>query len=253
MSDINTALRQKILELFHYRALPYLINSVEHDSSAVDDLISKLIRVQSSIYALDEVLESEWEIIASSLKGKWDDIIESLIAANVDPVQVHDYCKHIFKYQKHELQQREGKSLLRLSMEYFYFYKSCDVKLLRRIILDHYPRLRSLYPESDWRWFDLVTEINDDVTDVFDDIGTNNGNRFLLQIRDIGIEDTYDAYKNFLEEIGDAFRSRIDQRKVHSLIIDLTFKELSQTLNLLEDRKNNIALSGLPQELPGHS
>ena len=55
----------------------------------------------------------------------------------------------------------------RLEMEYFYFYKSCDVKLLRRLIYE--TRLKgskSFGSLSDWRYFDLVTEVNDDVADI---------------------------------------------------------------------------------------
>jgi len=231
----------KIQELIEYRRLSELLDIVENDDSIKTQVINELSDLQKAIYHLDHILESEWEIIDSSLEGKWDAIYNALRVLGIEDDKLYDYCKHIYKYQKHELEQRKGKSLLRLSMEYFYFYKSCDVKLLRRIIIDKYPELRSIFPPSDWRWFDLVTEVNDDIEDIFEDINTNNGNRFLLSIDQIGIDETYKNFKKFLDYIKNTFDRKIRIKSIHPVIIELTFNELKKTSQLLEQRYQEIS------------
>ncbi|NNF36502.1 MAG: hypothetical protein HKN68_20540 [Saprospiraceae bacterium] len=231
----------KIQELIEYRRLPELLDIVENDDSIKTQFINELSDLQKAIYHLDHILESEWEIIDSSLEGKWDAIYNALRVLGIEDDKLYDYCKHIYKYQKHELEQRKGKSLLRLSMEYFYFYKSCDVKLLRRIIFDRYSVLRSTFPPSDWRWFDLVTEVNDDIEDLYEDIDTNNGNRFLLSIEQLGKEQAYLIYKEFLRCIKQAFDRKIKNKSIHPTIIELTFNELKKTSQLLEQRYREIS------------
>lgn len=245
MSLIEVRLRNKIIELIEYRRLPELIDLVEKSTVKKRQLIDELCEIQEAIYHLDHVLESEWNIINSSLEGKWDAIYDALMKSGVKHHKLDEYCTHIYKYQKHELEQRQGKSLLRLSMEYFYFYKSCDVKLLRRIIFDRYPELRSIYPPSDWRWFDLITEVNDDIEDLYEDIDTNNGNRFLLSINQKGQEQAYKIYKDFLRCIKEAFDRKIQNKSIHPTIIELTFNELKKTTKLLEQRYQEISTEAL--------
>ena len=243
-------LRMKILELFEYRALPEIIDMVEKDVQKKNQLLNHLISIQESIYHLDHVLESEWDIIHSTLDYKWKDIFQSMKDAGVDGSKLHQYCSHIFKYQKHELEQRQGKSLLRLSLEYFYYYKSCDVKLLRRLIYDNYRSLRSLMALSDWRWFDLVTEVNDDIDDVYEDLNTNNGNRFLLSIREYGIDKAYDIYLDFLKNIVITFRKKQAEKSIHPLITELTLNELKKTVDLLNRRRIEIHQRPLLRSVP---
>jgi hypothetical protein len=238
----DNQLVDKIKQLMHYRKLPDIIDLVEQTGKNKRELLSHLIEIQKAIYHLDHVLESEWNIIHSSLDIKWKSIYRALESAGVES-SVHDeYCRHIYKYQKHELEQREGKSLLRLSMEYFYFYKSCDVKLLRRIIMDRYPELRTMFPIADWRWFDLVTEVNDDVEDVFEDMGTNNGNRFLLSVQKFGLEEAYQLFTKFLSEIKVSFDRKIKNKTIHPLITELTFNELNKTSELLNLRYDQLSV-----------
>ena len=81
MSGTKDNLRNKIIELMEYRQLPELIDLVESSTINKTQLIKELCDIQEAIYHLDHVLESEWEIIESSLKGKWEAIYNTLLKA----------------------------------------------------------------------------------------------------------------------------------------------------------------------------
>jgi len=211
---VNQAFRDKIIELFEYRKLPTLISYGGHLWD--EQYYEMLIQLQYDIYLLDEVLESHWEVDMDIIADKWVDIHDDLRALSVPEHMIDKYCNHIYKYQRHELDLRRGKLPTRLSMEYFYFYKSCDVKLLRRLIYDHNPQLSRLIPTADWRLFDLVTEINDDVVDLQEDVTTINGNRFLISYLQYGKETTVGTFYSYLDDL----QLRNDQREPSPSVLD---------------------------------
>lgn len=207
-------LREKILELFEYRQLPDLIKygGQEWDK----DYYEKLIKLQYHIYRLDHELETHWKVDMKIVEHRWQAIYQALSDLGIAHEDHDAYCRHIYKYQKHELDIRKMKLPTRLSMEYFYFYKSCDVKLLRKIIYKNNAKLSRTIKESQWRLFDLVTEINDDVADLQEDISTINGNRFLISLKQFGEKTTADVFGAFLDELTDRNAS-----------VDLSFEALN--------------------------
>lgn len=193
-------LRTKIIELFEYRRLPELMK-IGNGGVLDEQFLEQLIALQASIYHLDNTLETVWEVQMPDVKKHWEVIHSDLHRLGVHNSAYDRYSRQIYKYQKHELDLRLMKLPGRLSMEYFYFYKSCDVKLLRKLIYDRYPILVKQHRLSDWRVFDLITEVNDDVEDVFEDLHTINGNRFLLSILTSGIDRTGKEFHNFLSSL----------------------------------------------------
>lgn len=227
--------REKIIDLFEYRELPKIIALGNH-GTLDERLYENLIKLQYHIYLLDSILENNWLVPSSKIKEAWTAIHADLIEIGIDRNSIDEYCRHIYKYQKHELELREYKLPERLTMEYFYFYKSCDVKLLRRIIYDKYPKLKRENKLSDWRVFDLITEINDDVEDVYEDLYTINGNRFLLGILKNGVTKTHNCYLEFLTSL----KPRILNR---STTIDImTRRAYDATVELLNDTIKTIDL-----------
>jgi len=197
---MDKELRSKIIALFEYRELPKLI---EIGSGTLDkDYYELLIQLQADIYYLDHELETNWHVSTSAIEDRWAAIYQSLTALGVPRDKHDEYCRHIYKYQRHELELRQRRFPMRLSMEYFYFYKSCDVKLLRKLIYDKYPVLQREVKLSDWRVFDLITEVNDDVEDLYEDLDTINGNRFLLSLLQQGPTATAAIYQDYLQELG---------------------------------------------------
>jgi len=129
---------------------------------------------QVSIYWLDDYLENNWEIKKSELSKFWKAIHKDMTDCGIPKSKLAEYSKHIMKYQSHELNLREAKMPTDGSIEYYYYYKSCDVRLMRQIIYDLSEDLDSKSTLADWRYFDLVTEVNDDVEDMFEDLETIN-------------------------------------------------------------------------------
>lgn len=223
-------LREKIIELFEYRQLPALISFGGKDWD--QDFYEKLIDLQFHIYKLDHELETNWQVDLSVIEDRWEKIYLALDALNI-PRNAHDnFCRHIYKYQKHELDIRTLKLPTRLSMEYFYFYKSCDVKLLRKIIYNNNSELSKAIKESQWRLFDLVTEINDDIEDLQEDVSTINGNRFLISLKQLGKSRTYQIFTDFLKEIED--RNQMITLSIGDIDLkDWTKTQVTETLKLL--------------------
>ncbi len=196
---MEVELRKKIIELFEYRELPKLISY--RNTKWDDQFYEDLTYLQYQIYMLDHELETNWNVDMDIINDRWESIYKSLDVLGVDRVEQDNYCRHIYKYQQHELDIRKGKLPTRLSMEYFYFYKSCDVKLLRKIIYNRNPFLSKVIKESEWRIFDLVTEVNDDVVDLQEDISTINGNRFLISMLQYGKQHTIDVFLKYLDDL----------------------------------------------------
>lgn len=207
------ALLSKISALMDYRLLPLLLETVEPCRSVREDLLQGLTALQVAIYDLDHYLETTWVLDADQLDHWWSYIYTALDRLDVPAALHRDYVRHILKYQKHEVQLRDGLLPTRFDMQYFYFYKSCDVKLLRRIIYSRYPRLSTMYSLADWRAFDLVTEVDDDVEDVYEDQTTINGNRFLITIWESGFDVAKQQFLGFLEEIEGMVEERFGASK----------------------------------------
>lgn len=228
---MDKELRNKIIELFEYRELPKLIAYGGGDWD--DQFYEDLIQLQYDIYMLDYELETNWDVDMSIVDARWKEIHKDLGVLRVSASDYDKYSSHIYKYQKHEIGIREGKLPTRLSMEYFYFYKSCDVKLLRKLIYDGNPQLAKVIKTSEWRIFDLVTEINDDVVDLQEDLTTINGNRFLISLLQLGKEKTVKIFNDFLDEMDVRNRS-LDVMSIEGVeFVDWTDTQIRVTKELV--------------------
>ncbi|MBK8700309.1 MAG: hypothetical protein IPN29_12575 [Saprospiraceae bacterium] len=199
--NMESILLKKIEDLFEYRAFPELYRYSNAEAGVIHHLHQDLMALQKRIYHLDAYLETNWTLDPNELKRLWDEIYTGLIRFKIEEKEFAPYCRQIFKYQKHEVDLRYHKLPTRLDMEYFYFYKSCDVKLLRRILQEQLPSLKPLFSLADWRYFDLITEINDDVCDLEEDMHTINGNRVLISLNEIGKEATLEIFGQFIADI----------------------------------------------------
>ncbi|MFT4535596.1 MAG: hypothetical protein ACJA1A_002859 [Saprospiraceae bacterium] len=228
---MDRELRNKIIALFEYRELPKLI---AYGGGTWDiQFYENLIQLQYDIYMLDFELETNWEVDMSIIDTRWKAIHKDLGVLGVSTSDYDRYSGHIYKYQKHELRIRDGKFPTRLSMEYFYFYKSCDVKLLRKLIYDKNPELAKVIKTSEWRTFDLVTEINDDVVDLQEDLTTINGNRFLISLIQFGKERTVQIFNDFLDEM-DVRNRQLDVKSIEGVeFLDWTDTQIRETKELV--------------------
>jgi predicted AlkP superfamily pyrophosphatase or phosphodiesterase len=233
---VDPALDKKIDELFNYRLFPELYAVIGHDKHPSVKLFNDHLKaLQAAIYYLDEYLESTWLLNKDVLYQKWEEIYVALIPFGIPKAKYDDYCKQIYRYERHETALRQNKLPSSYEMEYYYFFKSCDVKLMRKLIFESYPVLKQLFNLSDWRLFDLVTEINDDVQDIFEDLDTINGNRFLISAAVKGKGQVGKEFHTFLNQIEVRNQKINSNSKIWSnKIREITFANISQTKQLID-------------------
>lgn len=189
-------MRSKILELFEYRHLVQLIDM--SDINDKDEFLEQLISLQTEIYELDSLLELKWELGESDFDLHWTILSNRLSKFGIDESLHQDYLTNIKTYLKHELMMRRGVSPTDIDIEEYYYYKSCDVQLVRRLILDASPKLRMSTSANDWRFFDYITEINDDVIDLVEDHDSINGNGVAFYLKKFGFSETARILKGFI-------------------------------------------------------
>jgi hypothetical protein len=235
---MHDALRDKIEQLFEYRAFHELYRMSGASTSDLKKFHEQLVELQARIYDLDAYLESVWILQEKQLDGYWKKIYLTLEKLGITPDKHRDYTSQIHQYQKHEADLRDNLLPTRLSMEYFYFYKSCDVKLQRRLLLEHFPVLKQLFTLADWRFFDLVTEVNDDATDLEEDLSTINGNRLLISFYTKGLTETKQNFEDFLKATQQKSKVRFDNRNVstfHKNIHYRTVEQINATLAIIQN------------------
>lgn len=240
------ALKQKITSLFEYRLFDALLNKVEESDKDKSIFWDQLIDLQTAIYHLDAHLEAHWQTNDDVLAQHWKQI-EYFLHKIDAKAQDQTYLNHIKKYEKHELELRYGKLPTRLSMEYFYFYKSCDVKLLRRLIYEKYGLQHSFGSLADWRYYDLVTEVNDDVEDVFEDLSFINGNRFLISLLYIQKQKVEKMFITFLEEIRKKAGEKVSSNRVdfQQIIYTKTCERIEETKEMMASQLDKIRIEDL--------
>ena len=231
-------LEEKILKLFQYRRFPLLYELAQISDFDKVSLQELLVQLQTSIYKLDHHLETNWNIDLDVISKCWEEIYQDLKKFGITSSQFNLYTSHIKKYQKHELELRKGMLPTRFKLEFFYFYKSCDVKLLRRLIYELTAGLNSMATLPDWRFFDLITEINDDVEDVFEDMETINANAFLISYFLNGKGDTKRKFEKFMDYIAAQSEKRFkkDASFLQKEIHQDTLNAIAQTKSLMNEQ-----------------
>ena len=182
----DTALRKKIDELFEYRKITELLRLGLLDKNK--KFVSHLIDIQTQIYMLDAYLESNWELDKEKLATYWSAIQTSLESLGYEKDQHDKLLSEIRQYEKIERRCRKDKWPTDVPFKEFYTTKSCDVRLMRHLIYEAAPSLKDTWKESVWTYYDLVTEVNDDIHDMEEDVTTYNGNRFLISILRKGLK-----------------------------------------------------------------
>jgi len=192
-------MEKKIDELFEYRKLPQLLAKGHYSKDG--SLYKGLVQLQIAIYHLDLYLEANWNTKKSDLNRYWKEIYQCMKNLGYNKKRGEAYLKDIQRYQKHELQLRTKKD----------------------------------YSLSDWRIFDLITEIDDDVEDVFEDLNNINGNYFMLMLMEKDKQEVSKYFAAYLKELGKRARKRfVSKDKSTKEIKSMTLKELKSSQELLE-------------------
>jgi hypothetical protein len=193
---VKKLMRNKILELFDYRRFSELISLIKVENS--EELLEKLIQLQTDIYHLDQLLESKWEIATEEFDVHWETIGRTLLTLGIPAQQHENYLANIKTYLRHEMWLREGVNPTDLDLEEYYYYKSCDVQLIRRILLENGTVNGDNQSNEDWRYFDYITEVNDDVADIVEDHDSINGNGVVFYIEKYELEEASKILTGFV-------------------------------------------------------
>jgi len=241
---------KKIRTLFKYRKLPYLLSYL--DKKDARRLKSDLITLQVAIYELDHYLETNWKLSNNKLKSYWKGIYRALGNIGIDLNVAFEMTNHIRRYQRHEEQLRDGMMPTLINKEFYYYYKSCDVRLMREIIYKINPSITKDCTLEDWRYFDIITEINDDIEDVFEDQKTINGNMFLIQVIEDGLGITIKDFERFISEIltKENARHLASDSNSSKKLNKATIKEANQTLRLLHANAKKLERKSIRRQMP---
>ncbi len=233
---IGKIAKAKIDDLFSYRLLLWLLGHSK--ISEQDAFLRKLKALQTKIYLLDHYLETTWDLDEKMLTAFWEAIYEDLEAFDLSRAEAVNMCKQIEKYQSHERSMRDKKSPTRFSIRHFYYYKSCDVKLMRSLIYLADPSLQRIVRRTDWTDFDLITEVNDDIADLQEDLEIYNANRFMFQLKETGKTNTGEVFQSFLNEIEAANHKRFEGSKSENAqhISQSTALAIKETSSLLRQQ-----------------
>jgi hypothetical protein len=98
----------------------------------------------------------------------------------------------------------------------------------------------------------MITEINDDIADLEEDIKTYNGNRFLISILRKGAEKTRHDYEQYLRNITEKARVYFEN-KMHTgknkQLAAWTESRSKETIRLLHAQLNSKAMDQLSEAL----
>ena len=111
------------------------------------------------------------------------------------------------------------------------------MRLIRHLIYEAHPELNDVWPEKAWTYYDRITEINDDIADVTEDLQTYNGNRFLISILRKGEKKTAEQYRSYLDKVtskAKAYFKKNGRVGENMQLLDWTLSRSVETLQLLD-------------------
>jgi len=242
------SLEKKIDDLFELRRIPDLLSLGAVSKREQKLVLIRLKRLQQVIYELDHYLETHWIINVKELQKHWQSIYDALKGLHVKIPLLEPQINHIRKYQEHELNLRSHKLPSSLDMRYFYYFKSCDVRLMRSILYHKLPTLKKYSSLSDWDQYDLVTEVHDDIEDLYEDLYAINANRFMIHLHIDGLEHTRSVYSTFLEDVESESQQVNKTSSIQDKIVSWTKESVADCRELL-DRQLSVYISS-PKTTP---
>lgn len=198
----------KILDLFHHRRIEWLFtrSAMAGDSG----FYRQLMDLQARIYDLDDYLESTWNLMPSKLTEFWAEIEHAPAFKNLPETDIKRLLADIRQYQSQEMLVRTGGDITLVAISDFYHFKTCDVRLMRDLIYLQDPHLQREFPEEFWMYFDLITEVEDDLNDQAEDQHTHNVNRYLAAKHTYLPEALQTEYQDYVEQTYAQSMAKID-------------------------------------------
>jgi len=225
-------IEKKIEQLFEFRKVPFMLSQIPDDDRCA--FKKTLVDIQKRIYELDSYLENNWKLDPDQLKSLRQSIINSVSLAGYDNSQAEILVSDIDLYEKYEGLLRKAILPISLNPEYYYHIKTCDVRLIRHLIYNHesFEGLKSDNARF-WKYFDMATEINDDITDMEEDLNSINGNAFLISLIERGEASSLENYSKLMMEIAKKNRQLLKSADAYRFLENDTTKILDETRSLM--------------------
>jgi hypothetical protein len=160
----------------------------------------RMTELQLSVYQLDAYFESTWDVSNFSRRRLWTRVIKSLEEL-AHPAACPRLLSEIRAYEAIEASFRRTRSDTRTGIARYYYLKTCDVRLSRRLIEMRSEPLRRHLRLTAWNLFDLASELLDDITDLHEDLRTFNGNWLLFGLGGSNVRDVIEQCLSFLAEV----------------------------------------------------
>jgi hypothetical protein len=235
--SIDQSLGPKVQPLFQDRLLFEYIHQAGIPLTQSTGISRKLFQLQNSIYELDQYGESNWLINRNDLSQLWCGIYCQLRRWGVNQAEAEHLSSEIKLYQDIELGLRQCISPTNIPIHRFYYLKTCDVRLSRRLVASQARGGQQSVLLRMWNCFDLVSEVGDDLTDIAEDSLDFNCNRFILVLKSKGATFTNREYRSFLTSIKSEMLSLVNESARTSNAIQLRdwfLDKLALILVLLE-------------------
>lgn len=240
LTDKNV-ITKKIQDLFAYRRLTDLFMTCGLQDG--HQLITDLYELQYQIYLLDAYLESTWALEKEKLEEHWKGIHSAFKPFHLSDKRIHSLLSEIRDYERIEANCRQKRWPTEVSFKKFYTTKSCDVRLIRHLLYTIHPELRTFCDEKSWVYYDLITEVNDDISDLYEDLETYNVNRFLISILRKGHPRTRESYAGFISRT--AYQAEFYFKIHHEIgenaqVFEWTADRALETVDLLHSTTDTI-------------
>src|SRR3989344_498943 len=204
--DEERAISEKAEELYSKRIAPYAPNLASPTREAI-------ISFQKSVFVVDHYFEHNEQLNPAFLNSFWKQFEKFLDDLQMPKELQATILQDIKDYADIEASIRIGKKLAEYGIRFFYFKKSCDVRMQRHII--RYLNKQQISSSESEIIRDILEEIEDDLDDIEEDKLTPfGGNRFLEILNSINVEklSEYDTFINSLPNAPQDLVQRIREK-----------------------------------------
>ena len=193
--DEERAISEKTEELYAKRIAPYAPDLASPAREAI-------INFQKLVFVVDHYFEHNEQLNPVFLNSFWNQFQKFLDDLEMPKELQTTILQDIKDYADIEASIRVGKKLAEYEIRFFYFKKSCDVRMQRHII--RYLNKQPASSSDSEIVRDILEEIEDDLDDTEEDKLTPFGGNRLLEILNSKNVEKLNEYVTFINSLPDS-------------------------------------------------
>lgn len=188
-------------QLLNFRKIPYYAKLCGLNERKRLDAMIRIHSLQEAIYDLDSYGEKNWFIDRIRINEIWEKIDEEIDDFDIRRSSIRYAIEDLKKYQEIEIHLRERQFPLDVPLLEFYKTKTCDIRLERAIIEQMSQSGISRLLNEAWLLFDIISEVQDDLEDYWEDLGSYNFNRIQTEVYFYGVSHTFEKYIGLIKTV----------------------------------------------------